>query len=81
VGYAQLITDLTRVMLVPILHDAGPADDLKIGNFGQLGQKVVLDTVGKESVFFVVTQIFKRKHCDSSGCGTVEQLASPNDYA
>ena len=36
-------------------RDAGPADDLEIGNLRQLGQKVVLDTVGKGGVFSVVT--------------------------
>ena len=75
------VADLARVVLIAILHHAGPADDLEIGNLRQLGQKVVLDTVGKGGVLSVVAQIFKWKHCDSSCCGTAEYFTFPNDHA
>ncbi len=52
--HAKRITDLARVVLVTILHDAGPADDLESGDFRQLGQKIVLDAVGKGRVLSVV---------------------------
>ena len=65
----ELITDLARVLFTAISHHAGPANNLEIGNLGQLGQKVVLDAVGKGGVLSVITQIFKWKHCDSSCCG------------
>ena len=55
-----------RVLLAAILHHAGAADDLEIGNLRQLGQNVVLDTVGKGGVLFVVAQVFKRQHRDAS---------------
>ena len=46
-GYAQLIADLRRVMLITIQHHASSAYNLKMSNLGQLGQKIVLDSVGK----------------------------------
>ncbi len=70
VGCAQLIADLTRIVLAAIFHHASAADDLESGNLRQLRQKVVLNTVGKGGVLFVVAQVFKRKHRDSSCCGT-----------
>ena len=44
VGYAKLVTDLARVLFAAISHHAGPADDLEIGNFRQLGQKILAGT-------------------------------------
>src|SRR5437762_59020 len=54
-GDSQLVTDLTYVLLAAIVHYAGPADDLEIGDFRQLGQNVVLHAVGKVGVLFVAT--------------------------
>ena len=59
------ITDLARVPLAPIFHHAGAADNLEVGNLRQLGQNVVLDTIGKRRVLFVFAQVFKWKHGDS----------------
>jgi hypothetical protein len=81
VRYLKFFTDLTRVLFALISHHARPANDFEIGNLRQLGQKIVLDTVGKGSVLLVVTQVFKRKHCDPSCRRAVEQIAFPNDYA
>ena len=55
VRYLKLITDLARVLFAAISHHAGAADDLEIGNLRQLGQQVVLDTIGKGGVFSVIT--------------------------
>ena len=38
-GICLLISDLTRLLLIPISHHAGSADDLEIGNLRQFGQK------------------------------------------
>src|SRR5207244_7021873 len=37
-GDSQLVTDLTHILLAAIVHYAGSADDLEIGDFRQLGQ-------------------------------------------
>src|SRR5262249_42860742 len=80
--YAQGVGNLTRVMLVTILHHASATDYLERSNFRQPGQKIILDTVGKRGVFSVVTQIFKRQHRDAGCCWwSTEQLAFPKDHA
>src|SRR6476659_5754897 len=40
--YTQIITDLPKVSFATVIHDAGPADDFQITDFGQLGQNVIL---------------------------------------
>ncbi len=47
------ITDRVHVPLAPVLHDAGAANDLEIGNVCQLGQKIVLNAIGKRGVLSV----------------------------
>ncbi len=47
------------------MHDAGVADDLELGNSCQLGQNVVLHTIGKKFVVFVIAQVFKRQDGDA----------------
>ena len=54
-------------MLVAVTHHASPADDLEARNLRQLGQKIVLDTVGKRGVLSIVAQVLKRQHRDSRG--------------
>src|SRR5947199_7422202 len=78
--HPKSISDLACVLFAPISHDASPADDLEIGDLGKLRQKIVLDTIGKGGVFFVVTQIFKWKDRDCSCCRATEEFAFPNDH-
>src|SRR5262249_9342580 len=78
----QRIADLAGIVLTAKIHHAGTANNSEVGNLRQLGQKIVLDTVGKGSVLSVVTQIFKWQYCDARRCWQrTEQLAFPNDHA
>ena len=53
--YAQIISDLTQISFATIIHHTGPADDFQIGDLRQLGQNVVLHTIGEGSgVFFLL---------------------------
>jgi hypothetical protein len=54
-------------MLAAKSHYTGPADDLKMGNFRQFSQKIVLDAIGKGGVLSVVTQILEWQH-RNPGC-------------
>src|SRR6266568_3764339 len=51
--YSQIISNLTDISFATVLHHAGPADDFKIGDLRQLGQNVVLHTIGKGGVLFL----------------------------
>ena len=64
--YSQIISNLTEISFAAIFHHAGPADDFQVADFRQLGQDVILHTVSKSHVFFLLIQIFKRQNCDSS---------------
>ena len=79
-GDTQRITDPARILLAPILHDAGAADHFEIGDFRQFGQNVVLHAVGEKCVLFVVAEIFKWQHCDAGCDRMVDQFAFPNDH-
>src|SRR2546430_10453822 len=59
VRHPKRITDLARIPLAAILHETGATDHLEVGYLRQLGQNVVLDTVGEGGILFVVAQIFK----------------------
>ena len=63
--YAQIISDLTEISFATVIHHTGPADDFQIGDLRQLGQNVVLHTIDKRRVFFLLAQIFKRQNGDS----------------
>ena len=65
-GNTQQIADLMHILFAAVLHDAGAADHFEIGDFPKLGQNVVLDAVGKNRVLFLITQIFKWQHGDTS---------------
>ena len=60
VRHAKRIADLAHISFAAIFHHTGPADDFEIADLRQLGQNVVLHTIGKGRVFFLVAQIFKR---------------------
>src|SRR6266566_6557684 len=51
--HSQLVTDLTHILLAAIVHYAGSADDLQIGDFRQLGQDVVLHTIDEGPSFLL----------------------------
>ena len=78
---SQLVPDLAHISFAAVVHHAGPADDFEIGDLRQLGQNVVLHTIGKDRVFFLVAQIFKRKNGDSSCYRLPDQFTFPNDPA
>src|SRR5207245_2077813 len=75
------ITDLARIASATVWHHARAADHLKISNLRQLGQNVVLHTIGKKRVVFVFTQFLKWQHGDSSCYRTADQFALPNHHA
>ena len=52
--YTEIISDLTEIPFAAVIHHAGLADHLEIGNLRQLGQNVVLNAVGKKRVLFVL---------------------------
>ena len=66
VRHAKRISDLAKISFAAIFHHAGAADDFQIADLRQLGQNVVLHTIGEDGVFFLVVQIFKRQNGDSS---------------
>src|SRR5438105_12353276 len=77
---AKCVADLPSIARAAICHHARAANDLEIGNLGQLGQNVVLDAIGKNGVLFIVTQIFERQHsyaCRWRGC----EIDFPNENA
>src|SRR5215467_2271870 len=78
--YSQIISDLTKISFATVLHHAGPADDFQVANLCQLGQNVVLYAIGKGSVLFLLTQIFKRQNGDSSGYRLSSQFTFPNNH-
>ncbi len=67
VRHAKRVADLAHISFAAIFHHAVPADDLEIADFRQLGENVVLDTIGKGGVFFLAIEAFKRQNSDS-GC-------------
>ena len=50
VRHAKRIADLTHISFAAIFHHAGPADDFQVGDLRQLGQNVVLHTIGEDGV-------------------------------
>src|SRR5439155_20030072 len=47
VRHPQIISDLTEISFAAVLHHAGPANHFEVGDLCQLGQDVVLHTIGK----------------------------------
>src|SRR5947207_9421297 len=79
--YTQIISDLTEISFAAIVHDTRPTDDFQIGDFGQLGQHVVLHTIHERAVFFLLAQIFKRENGDSVCNRMSNKFTFPNDPA
>ena len=76
---AQCAPISRKLLFAAILHDAGATDHLEIGDLCQLCQNVVLDAIGKERVLFMVAEIFKWQHSDSSRYRLPDQFTLPND--
>src|SRR5581483_8542436 len=49
--HTERMANLMCVPVAAILHYTRSADDFEIGNLRQLGQKVVLNTIGKRGIF------------------------------
>src|SRR6266513_873925 len=79
--YTQIISDLTEISFAAVIHHAGPADHLEIGDFCQLGQNVVLHAIGKVCVLFLIAQIFKWQNGDSVVYRMSNKFTFPNDPA
>src|SRR5206468_10339045 len=65
-GDPKGFSDLANVPFASIFHHAGAADYFQVGHLRQLGQNVVLNTVGKRRVLFLGAKIFKWQNGDSS---------------
>ena len=67
VSDTECFADFPEVALdaVFVLHHGGAADDFEVGHFGEIGQDLVLNTIGEVGVLFVVTKIFKRENRDA----------------
>src|SRR4030095_10522097 len=79
--YPQIISDLTEISFATLIHNTRPTDDFQVGDFGQLGQHVVLHTIHERAVFFLLAQIFKRQNGDSICYRTTDKFTFPNDPA
>ena len=61
VSDAERLADFTDVARAgPILAHRSAADHFQVRDLGQIGQNVVLDTVGKIGVLLIVAQVFER---------------------
>ena len=66
-GDAKRFRDFSQVTVnaVFILHHRSPADHFEVGNFGQIGENLVLHAISEVSVLFIITQIFEGQHGDA----------------
>src|SRR5438552_66099 len=74
-------TDLVHVLVAAISHYASATDDLQVGHLCQPRQNVILNTVGEDRVFLVVTETLKWQHRDAGGWRRMNQFAPPQDNA
>src|SRR5205807_7303787 len=74
VSDTECLADFPKVALdaVFVLHHGGAADDFEVGDLCEIGQDLVLNTIGKVGVLFVVAEIFKREDSDAfiRNCGS-----------
>src|SRR5438445_11035533 len=49
VRYAKRVSDLACILFAAILHHTGAADHLEVGNFCELSQNVILETISQRS--------------------------------
>src|SRR5436190_22403972 len=79
--YSQIISNLTEISFAAIFHYARAADDFEIADLRQLGQNVVLHTIGERRLLFLVVQIFKRQNGDPSCRWLPDEFCFPNNPA
>src|SRR5205814_6915078 len=79
--YPQIISNLTEISFAAIFHHAVAADYFEIADLRHFGQNVVLHTIGKGGLFFLLVQIFKRQNCDSSCWRLPDKFTFPHDPA
>ena len=77
--HPKRIADLAHISFAAVFHHAGPADDFEVGDLRQLGQNVVLHTIGERRVFFLVAQVFKRQNGDPGCYWLPDKFTFPND--
>src|SRR5437667_11007193 len=77
--YPEIISEPPEISFATVVHNTGPADDFQVGDPRQLGQNVVLNTIGKRGVFLLLAQIFKRQNGDSSFYRMTHQFTFPSD--
>ena len=64
VSDTECFADLTEVTLdaVFVLHHRSAADDFEVGHFREVGQDLVLNTIGEVGILFVIAQIGERQN-------------------
>src|SRR5712691_4504252 len=67
VSDTEYFADFAQVALddVFVLHHRRAADHFEVGHFREIGEDLVLDTVGEVGILFVVAKILKRKDSDA----------------
>ena len=55
--YPQSLPIWRTISFAAVIHDAGPADDFQVGDLRQLGQNVVLHTIGKAAACFFLRRL------------------------
>src|SRR5262249_15695838 len=70
-----------EISLATVLHHACPANDFQLADLRKLGQNVVLHTIGKRAVFFLLAQIFNRQNGNSGWMWLLDHLSVPNHPA
>jgi hypothetical protein len=65
--YSELLADLAQIARRAglVLHHRGAADHFQVRDLREVGQDLVLHTIGEESVRFLFAQIFKGKNGDA----------------
>ena len=64
VGHSQQAGDLAQVARCAglVLHHRGAADDLQVGDLGQVGEHLILHAVRQERAAFVCAQVLEGQH-------------------
>src|SRR5205085_8604106 len=65
--HAELSSNFAEIAprLALVLHHAGTADDLEVGDLGQIRQDFVLHSVGEKGVVWIAAQIVERQDSDA----------------
>ena len=67
VCHPKFVCNLTQIPLHTglVLHYRGATDHLQIRDLGKIGEDLILDGIGEESVVRISAQTFKRQNCDA----------------